>query len=104
MILCVLFSLISETAAAEKASPDVVTADIQAGIEKHIEIQSKLGQGYFKLPYEGKELRLKLVRVHTEYLSHLSPGRHFACVDLASTDGHVYDVDFSFPVMQAKWR
>jgi hypothetical protein len=34
------------------------------------------------------------VRVHTEYLANLAPQKHFACVDLASTDGHVYDVDF----------
>jgi hypothetical protein len=94
VIICVLFSTFSETAASEKESPDVVTADIQAGIEKHIEVQTTLGQGYFKIPYEGKELCLKLVRVHTEYLAHLAAGRHFACVDLASTDGHVYDVDF----------
>jgi transglutaminase-like putative cysteine protease len=34
------------------------------------------------------------VRVHTEYLSNLGPGRHFACVDLADESGDVYDVDF----------
>lgn len=39
-------------------------------------------------------LRLKLVRVHTEYLSNLGPESHFACVDLADVDGDVYDVDF----------
>jgi hypothetical protein len=39
-------------------------------------------------------MKLKLVRVHTEYLANLGPRRHFACVDLASTDGNVYDVDF----------
>ncbi len=74
--------------------PNVVTADIQDGIEKHIEEQTRLGNGSFKLPLDGGELRLKLVRVHTEYLSNLGPRRHFACVDLASIDGDVYDVDF----------
>ena len=74
--------------------PNVVTKDIQDGIEKHIEEQARLGEGYFKLPFEGKELRLKLVRVHTEYLANLGPRHHFACVDLASIDGDVYDVDF----------
>ena len=74
--------------------PKVVTADIQAGIERHIEEQSRLGNGYFRLPFEQQELALKLVRVHTEYLANLGPRRHFACVDLASTDGQVYDVDF----------
>ncbi|TFH17611.1 MAG: transglutaminase domain-containing protein [Lentisphaerales bacterium] len=74
--------------------PSVVTADIQAGIEKHIEDQARLGDGYFQLPYEGKVLRLKLVRIHTEYLANLGPRQHFACIDLAEEGGDVYDVDF----------
>ncbi len=82
---------------AQEASvpvPNVVTADIQAGIEDHVEEQVRLGGGYFKLPFDNTELRLKLVRVHTEYLANLGPRRHFACVDLADVGGDVYDVDF----------
>jgi transglutaminase-like putative cysteine protease len=71
----------------------VVTADIQAGIEKHVEEQIA-GSGYFTLAFKDENLRLKLVRVHTEYLSNLGPRRHFACVDLADVSGDVYDVDF----------
>jgi len=74
--------------------PNVVTADIQAGIEKYIEEQTRLNEGYYKLPFDDKDLWLKLVRVHTEYLANLGPRNHFACVDLAGTDGEVYDVDF----------
>lgn len=74
--------------------PHVVTADIAAGIERHIAEESKKHGGYFILPFEGGELKLKLVRVHLEYLANLGPRRHFACVDLASTEGDVYDVDF----------
>jgi transglutaminase-like putative cysteine protease len=71
-----------------------VTADIQAGIERYIEERVRLGGGYFALAFGDKGLRLKLVRVHTEYLSNLGPRRHFACVDLADVSGDVYDVDF----------
>ena len=74
--------------------PIVVTADIQAGIEHHIEEQANQGGGYYHLRFKDRDLRLKLVRVHTEYLANLGPRRHFACVDLADTDGEVYDVDF----------
>ncbi len=74
--------------------PHVVTADIQAGIERHIEQVSEKNNGYYQLPFEDRDLELKLVRVHTEYLANLGPRRHFACVDLAGTDGDVYDVDF----------
>ena len=79
---------------ASEPIPDVVTADIQAGIERYIAEASRADGGFFTLPYEGKTLRMKLVRVHTEYLANLGPRRHFACVDLASAEGDVYDVDF----------
>ena len=81
-------------ASAPAVSNLATTADIQAGIEHHVEEQVQLGGGYFKLPFRDKELRLKLVRVHTEYLSKLGPGRYFACVDLVDIGGDVYDVDF----------
>ena len=83
-----------EGQSSSESVPNLVTEDIQAGIEKHIDQQSRLGEGYFRIPFGEMELRLKLVRVHTEYLANLGPRRHFACVDLASTDGNVYDVDF----------
>ena len=72
-VLIVLFMACSEKVHSSEESPDVVTADIQAGIEKHIEAQTKLGEGYFIMLYEERELKLKLVRVHTEYLAHLAP-------------------------------
>jgi transglutaminase-like putative cysteine protease len=81
-------------AASAPAEPDSVTADIQAGIERHVEEQVSKGGGYFNLPFRNQELRLKLVRVHTEYLSKLGPQRYFACVDLVDVSGDVYDVDF----------
>lgn len=71
-----------------------VTADIQEGIEKHIDEMAKKDGGYLKLPFEGRVLNLKLVRVHVEYLAKLGEEYHFACVDLADVDGEVYDVDF----------
>jgi hypothetical protein len=83
-----------KTGCTSAPGPKVVTADIQAGIEKYIEEQTRLNEGYYKLPFRDRDLRLKLVRVHTEYLANLGPRRHFACVDLAGVDGEVYDVDF----------
>jgi CBS domain-containing protein len=77
--------------AAEAA---VVTKDIQQGIEKYIEQQTRLGRGYFTVPFNGRQLQLKLVRVHTEYLASLAPDCHFACVDMATIDADVYDIDF----------
>lgn len=79
---------------ADKNIPNVITADIEAGIKANIDKKVAEGGGYFNMTTEGKELRLQLVRVHTEYLSNLGPRRHFACVDLADISGDVYDVDF----------
>ncbi|MFS4418198.1 transglutaminase-like domain-containing protein [Maribacter sp. 2307ULW6-5] len=80
---------------ASAMAPKVVTADIEAGITSHIAQKVAADGGYFKMEdAEGKELKLQLVRVHTEYLSNLGPNRHFACVDLADVSGDVYDVDF----------
>ena len=80
--------------AAAEPVPHVVTADIQAGIEKHIDELTDSSGGYFPLVVEGKDLSLQLVRIHTEYLATLGPQEHFACVDLVDTRGDVYDVDF----------
>lgn len=83
-----------EQALAVTDIPKVVTADIEAGIKANIAKKVEEGGGYFNISTEDKELRLQLVRVHTEYLSNLGPQRHFACVDLADVSGDVYDVDF----------
>jgi len=69
-------------------------AEIEAGIRAYIAKTAGEREGIFPLPYEDDTLRLNLVRVHTEYLSNLGPGRFFACVDLADETGDVYDVDF----------
>ena len=74
--------------------PKVVTNDIKAGIEKHIESLSASNGGYFPISFDGEDMKMKLVRVHMEYLANLGPRRHFACVDLATEEGDVYDVDF----------
>ncbi len=73
---------------------DRVTREIQDGIETHIREQTLLGGGTFEFLDGEQTLHLKLVRVHLEYLARLGPTRHFACVDLATPEGDVYDVDF----------
>lgn len=93
IVVCFL-SYICKLTRADISLPRVVTADIQAGIEKYIEGETMRGHGYFKCISGGKEYSFKLVRVHTEYLANLGPARHFACVDMVDISGDVYDVDF----------
>lgn len=72
----------------------VSTADIGDAIKAHIEHGPNTANGRFRIPYKDKELDLRLVRIHFEYLATLTPTLHFACVDLAGADGEFYDVDF----------
>jgi transglutaminase-like putative cysteine protease len=76
------------------ASAEVSVPEIERAIQRHIEKVTAAQGGAFHVPFQGKELELKLVRVHTEYLADLGGGVQFACVDLVGSDGPVYDVDF----------
>jgi transglutaminase-like putative cysteine protease len=83
---------ITETPA--KLVSRVAIAEIEEGIKAFIDKKTEENGGFFPIKEKERDLRLKLVRVHTEYLSNLGPDRHFACVDLADEKGDVYDVDF----------
>lgn len=72
----------------------VAIEEIESGIKDFIAKKTREEGGYFHVKDRGKEFRMKLVRVHTEYLANLGPNNHFACVDLADISGDVYDVDF----------
>jgi transglutaminase-like putative cysteine protease len=76
------------------ASYSRVTLDIKTGIEAHIVEYSDARDGAYRFKDGDEELELKLVRVHMAYLSKLGPTTHFACVDLATQNGDVYDVDY----------
>jgi len=80
----------------EKVEPyeKVSINEIEDGIKAYIDAQSEENNGFFSLKDDEHDLSMKLVRVHTEYLSRLGPNRHFACVDLVDEKGDVYDVDF----------
>ena len=73
----------------------VSTADISAGIKKHIASdRKKSSDKKFHVNYQGKDLALDLVKVHDDRLSSLGSGKYFACVDMKATDGIIYDIDF----------
>ncbi|NOY75336.1 MAG: transglutaminase domain-containing protein [Kiritimatiellaeota bacterium] len=93
-----MFLLIDGNARKKKigkpeSTPNIVTADIQAGIEAHIARKAKEGDGYFRLDIDGATRMLRLVKIHTEYLASIAY-HETACVDLVDTNGDVFDVDF----------
>src|SRR5690606_7022525 len=83
-----------ETNASPQPVQRVSISQIEAGIKAYIREKAQAADGFFHVHDEEKDLRMKLVRVHTEYLANLGPKSHFACVDLADVSGDVYDVDF----------
>ena len=79
----------------EKVIPEKATMEeIELGITTYIEGETAKGEGVFYIIDDTLSLGLRLVRVHTEYLSNLGARSYFACVDLADEKGDVYDVDF----------
>lgn len=81
-------------ASTENSAKKTSIQEIEEGIKAFIDKETAQNDGYFLINDTEGNLKLKLVRVHTEYLSNLGPNRHFACVDLADEKGDVYDVDF----------
>lgn len=92
-----LFSCQTTTTESVNASPDrshMTIGDVEAGIRQHIDRETQAGEGYYHFVSDSQDYFLRLVRVHTEYLSVLDTHRFFACVDLVDSTGDVYDVDF----------
>ncbi len=76
------------------ATKQVSTADISAGIKKHINAETNKSDGKFPVKYLGQDLALTLIKVHDDRLQDLGGGKYFACVDMKGTDGKTYDIDF----------
>ena len=81
----------------------VSTAEISAGIKKHIAAETKKSSDKrFHASYEGRDLSLALVKVHDDRLSSLGEGKYFACVDMKATDGN--DLRHRFLHVGQAWR
>ena len=68
-VLCMVISGCTVAKSPPENIPNVVTKDIQAGIEKHIDEQTELGDGYFKIEFEDDETRKKWLDNLTENLN-----------------------------------
>ena len=82
---------------AEVVESEAMTMDELAdAITEYIAEDSKLKGGYFLVwdADEKKPLALKLDKVHRERLSSLGGGVYFACTDMKTDAGLVYDLDF----------
>jgi hypothetical protein len=68
------------------------------GIKDHISKVTEANNGIFPIsdPKEGKDLRLKLIKVHEDKVSYIKKDdAYFACTDFITADGLTkYDLDF----------
>jgi hypothetical protein len=68
------------------------------GIKDHIKSITDANNGYYPLydSEEGRQLRLRLIRVHEDRVSYIKKDdAYFACTDFKTDDGKTkYDVDF----------
>ena len=81
--------------APQAATMEASMTDISAGLKKYIDTSAnKSPDKKFHIAYRGKNLALDLIKVHDDRLSSLGGSKYFACVDMQSTDGTTYDIDF----------
>ena len=76
------------------AKPTVSLNDVEQGIKAYVKEHSTNGAFVFHDDKTGKDLSLKLVRVHHDRLSAVGPDLYFACTDFKGADGRMYDLDF----------
>jgi hypothetical protein len=86
---------VTTTSPQNTSTQQVGTADISAGIKRHIaSTRKQSADKKFHINYQGKNLALDLIKVHDDRLSSLGGGKYFACVDMKAADGTLYDIDF----------
>ena len=81
---------------AKSAAREMTLDELAAGISDYIARDSKLKGGMFLVydTVDKKPLQLELVQVHKDRLAALGQGVYFACTDMKTPDGTVYDLDF----------
>lgn len=72
--------------------------EIIEGIKEHINAVAEANYGYFPITdtKEGRDLRLKLIKVHEDRVSYIKKeDAYFACTDFKTDDDKaIYDIDF----------
>src|SRR5437870_13868189 len=74
-----------ERAKAGGAAKQVSTADISAGIKKHINTETNNRDGQFHVNYQGQDLALNLVKAHDDRSQHWAGAQYVAGVDMQGT-------------------
>lgn len=75
---------------------DFSADELAKAIEAYIQKDARFRGGYFVVfdPVDKKPLALTLDKVHRDKLASIGNGVYFACTDMKSLDGIMYDLDF----------
>src|SRR5215470_545547 len=93
----------SAKGAPQAAMTEATMSGVSAGLKEFISsYTAKSADKKFHMPYQRKDLALDLVKVHDDRFSSLGSDKYFACVDMKSADGKVYDIDFFMVVKPGK--
>jgi hypothetical protein len=89
--------------APQPAMMQASMTDVSDGLKKFISgYAAKSADKKFHVPYQRKNLTLDLVKVHDDRFSSLGGDKYFACVDMKSADGKIYDIDFFMMIKPGK--
>jgi hypothetical protein len=89
--------------APQAAMTQASMSDVSDGLNRFISgYAAKSPDKKFHMPYQRKDLTLDLVKLHDDRFSNLGGDKYFACVDMKSADGKIYDIDFFMMVKPGK--
>lgn len=80
---------------AKKKAPVTIEA-VALYIEGYVVEKAAEGDGWMKVPDDktGKDMSLKLDKIHRDRLAKTDEGTYFVCADFKERGGKLYDLDF----------
>ncbi len=78
-----------------RAKKAVTIKAVAKAVKKYVKAEAKKEDGWFHVHDKktGKDLRLKLKKIHKKRLSQIKKGKFFVCADFKADDKTIYDLD-----------
>jgi len=85
-----------ETEHPKKKKAPVTIEGVALYLEGYVVEKAAEGDGWMKVPDDktGKDLSLRLDKIHRDRLSKTDDGTYFVCADFKERGGKMYDLDF----------
>lgn len=78
-----------------RAKKPVTIKAVAKAVKNYVKAEAKKRDGWFHVPDQetGKDLRLKLKKIHKKRLTALKKDKFFVCADFKADDKTIYDLD-----------